>query len=65
MKSTPNGCHYHVRIPRFGRDLVYDRQSTEALVPSVGLDADGNGEVFRLNLVSYVLSCNVGTRLML
>ncbi|CAM1501998.1 Fc.00g039820.m01.CDS01 [Cosmosporella sp. VM-42] len=47
---TPMGCHYEVRIPRYGRDLVYDRQSTEALVPAVGLDADGKGEVFRLNL---------------
>ncbi|TPX10248.1 uncharacterized protein E0L32_001445 [Thyridium curvatum] len=47
---TPGGCHYEVRIPRFGRDLVYDRQSTEVLIPSTGLDADGFGEVFRLNL---------------
>ena len=47
---TPMGCHYELRIPRYGRDLVYDRVSTEALVPSVGLDPDGNGEVFRLNL---------------
>lgn len=44
------GCHYEVRIPRYGRDLIYDRQSTEALIPAVGLDADGKGEVFRLNL---------------
>jgi ribosome biogenesis protein ENP2 len=29
---------------------VYDRQSTEALVPSVGVNQDGMGEVFRLNL---------------
>lgn len=47
---SPMGCHYELRIPRYGRDLVYDRVSTEALVPSVGLDAEGNGEVFRLNL---------------
>lgn len=47
---TPMGCHYEARLPRYGRDLVYDRQSTEALVPSVGLDADGKGEVFRMNL---------------
>jgi ribosome biogenesis protein ENP2 len=47
---TPMGCHYEVRLPRYGRDLVYDRQSTEALIPSVGLDADGKGEVFRMNL---------------
>lgn len=47
---TPAGKHYELRLPRYGRDLVYDRLSTEALVPSVGVDADGNGEVFRLNL---------------
>ncbi|KAH6647485.1 WD repeat-containing protein-like protein [Truncatella angustata] len=42
--------HYETRIPRYGRDLIYDRHSAEALVPAVGLDADGHGEVFRLNL---------------
>ncbi|KAI1141397.1 WD40 repeat-like protein [Hypoxylon sp. FL0543] len=47
---TPAGCHYELRLPRYGRDLVYDRLATEALVPSVGLDSDGNGEVFRMNL---------------
>ncbi|RCI16956.1 hypothetical protein L249_2694 [Ophiocordyceps polyrhachis-furcata BCC 54312] len=47
---TPMGCHYQVRIPRYGRDLAYDRHATEALVPAVGLDADGKGEVFRMNL---------------
>ncbi|TQS34061.1 hypothetical protein Golomagni_05570, partial [Golovinomyces magnicellulatus] len=47
---TPMGCHYEVRLPRYGRGLVYDRQSTEALIPAVGLDAEGKGEVFRLNL---------------
>ncbi|GKZ19542.1 hypothetical protein AbraIFM66951_011255 [Aspergillus brasiliensis] len=47
---TPQGCHYTTRLPRYGRDLVYDRQSTEALVPSVGVNSDGMGEVFRLNL---------------
>lgn len=47
---TPSGCHYTMRLPRYGRDLVYDRQSTEALVPSVGVNSDGMGEVFRLNL---------------
>ncbi|KAI1662306.1 WD40 repeat-like protein [Daldinia decipiens] len=47
---TPAGCHYELRLPRYGRDLVYDRHATEALVPSVGLDPDGNGEVFRMNL---------------
>ncbi|KAM0331493.1 hypothetical protein ACHAQA_003169 [Verticillium albo-atrum] len=47
---TPMGLHYGIRIPRYGRDLVYDRQSAEVLVPSVGVDSDGFGEVFRLNL---------------
>lgn len=47
---TPMGCHYEVRLPRYGRGLVYDRNSTEALVPSVGLDSEGKGEVFRLNM---------------
>ncbi|KJZ73231.1 hypothetical protein HIM_07428 [Hirsutella minnesotensis 3608] len=47
---TPMGCHYEARIPRYGRDLVYDRHAAEALVPAVGLDADGKGEVFRMNL---------------
>ncbi|PHH62511.1 hypothetical protein CDD81_7084 [Ophiocordyceps australis] len=47
---TPMGCHYQVRVPRYGRHLAYDRLSAEALVPAVGLDADGKGEVFRLNL---------------
>lgn len=47
---TPSGCHYRTRLPRYGRDLVYDRQSTEALITSVGVNQDGMGEVFRLNL---------------
>ncbi|KAL1960375.1 hypothetical protein VTO42DRAFT_8335 [Malbranchea cinnamomea] len=47
---TPMGCHYRLRLPRYGRDLIYDRQSAEALVPSVGVNQDGMGEVFRLNL---------------
>lgn len=47
---TPQGCHYTTRLPRYGRDLVYDRQSTEALIPAVGVNQDGLGEVFRLNL---------------
>lgn len=38
------------RIPRYGRDLIYDRRSAECLVPSVGVNADGMGECFRLNL---------------
>lgn len=47
---TPQGCHYTTRLPRYGRDLVYDRQSTEALIPSVGVNENGLGEVFRLNM---------------
>ncbi|KAI0178706.1 WD40 repeat-like protein [Hypoxylon sp. FL1284] len=47
---TQAGCHYELRLPRYGRDLAYDRHATEALIPSVGLDSDGNGEVFRMNL---------------
>ncbi|KAI5290127.1 hypothetical protein KEM54_002372 [Ascosphaera aggregata] len=47
---TPGGCHYTTRLPRYGRDLVYDRRSAEALVPAVGVNQDGVGEVFRLNL---------------
>jgi hypothetical protein len=45
---------YEVRLPRFGRDLAYVRQTTEALIPAVGLSADGSGfgEVFRLNCMS-------------
>lgn len=44
------GCHYETRVPRYGRDIIYDRHSAEALIPAVGYDADGNGEVFRMNL---------------
>jgi ribosome biogenesis protein ENP2 len=47
---TPGGCHYETRLPRYGRDLVYDRCSAEALVPAVGVNSDGLGEVYRLNL---------------
>ncbi|KAK4636739.1 Ribosome biogenesis protein ENP2 [Fulvia fulva] len=47
---TPAGLHYTTRIPRYGRDLKYNRRTAEALVPAVGVNADGNGEVFRLNL---------------
>jgi len=47
---TPQGCHYTTRLPRYGRDLKYDRRSAEALIPSVGVDENGHGEVFRLNL---------------
>src|SRR3954465_13515778 len=47
---TPGGCHYQTRLPRYGRDLIYDRHSAEALIPAVGVNGDGNGEVYRLNL---------------
>jgi len=47
---TPGGCHYQTRLPRYGRDLQYDRHSAEALIPAVGVNADGSGEVYRLNL---------------
>jgi ribosome biogenesis protein ENP2 len=47
---TPLGCHYTTRIPRYGRDLRYDKRSAEALIPSAGVNQDGIGEVFRLNL---------------
>lgn len=47
---TAGGLHYRTRIPRYGRDLVYDRHSAEALIPSVGVNAEGSGEVYRLNL---------------
>lgn len=47
---TPGGVHYTTRIPRYGRDLKYNRRNAEALVPAVGVNADGHGEVFRLNL---------------
>ena len=47
---TAGGLHYSTRIPRYGRDLLYDRRSAECIVPSVGVNADGRGECFRLNL---------------
>ena len=47
---TPGGCHYQTRLPRYGRYLQYDRHSAEALIPAVGVNADGSGEVYRLNL---------------
>ncbi len=40
---TLAGCIYDVKIPRFGRDLAYVRERTEALIPSVGLASDGSG----------------------
>ncbi|KAF3039677.1 hypothetical protein E8E11_007217 [Didymella keratinophila] len=47
---TGGGLHHATRIPRYGRDLIYDKRSAECLVPSVGVNADGLGEAFRLNL---------------
>lgn len=47
---TGGGLHYMSRIPRYGRDLLYDRRSAECLVPSAGVNAEGMGEAFRLNL---------------
>ncbi|KAF2452878.1 hypothetical protein BDY21DRAFT_382502 [Lineolata rhizophorae] len=47
---TPAGRHYATRIPRYGRDLALDRRAAEALIPAAGINADGFGEVFRLNL---------------
>ncbi|KAL9608261.1 MAG: hypothetical protein Q9167_006897 [Letrouitia subvulpina] len=47
---TPLGCYYTIRIPRYGRDLKYNRRCAEALVPAAGVNENGNGEVFRLNL---------------
>ena len=47
---TPGGCHYRLRIPRYGRDLVYNRNGAELLVPAVGVNANGMGEVFRISL---------------
>ncbi|KAF8436761.1 hypothetical protein BGX38DRAFT_1274312 [Terfezia claveryi] len=41
---TPMGCHYSIRIPRYGRALGYQKQRAEVVVP-----ADGN-EVYRLDL---------------
>lgn len=47
---TLAGCHHEIRLPRYGRDLVYDRNSAEALVAAAGVGTNGTGEVFRLNL---------------
>ncbi|KAF3761745.1 WD40 repeat-like protein [Cryphonectria parasitica EP155] len=47
---TLGGCHHEIRLPRYGRDLIYDRNSTEALVAAAGVGPNRTGEVFRLNL---------------
>ncbi len=49
---TPGGRHHALRIPRYGRDLTYDRSNAEILVPAVGVNGNGMGEVFRINLES-------------
>ncbi|KAK6355018.1 hypothetical protein TWF696_004145 [Orbilia brochopaga] len=41
---TPMGLHHRLRIPRYGRDLVYCRRSAEVLVPAEGK------EIYRINL---------------
>ncbi|KAL8685363.1 MAG: hypothetical protein Q9224_005847, partial [Gallowayella concinna] len=47
---TPSGLFHTTRLPRYGRDLKYDRRAAEILVPAVGVNEDGYGEVYRLNL---------------
>ncbi|KAK5680075.1 Small ribosomal subunit biogenesis [Elasticomyces elasticus] len=47
---TAGGLHYRTRLPRYGRDLKYNKRTAEALIPAVGVNANGNGEVYRLNL---------------
>ncbi|KIV95414.1 hypothetical protein PV10_03074 [Exophiala mesophila] len=47
---TPGGCHDVLRIPRYGRDLAYDKRNCELLVPAVGVNSDGLGEVYRISL---------------
>jgi ribosome biogenesis protein ENP2 len=47
---TPGGCHHSLRIPRYGRDLAYDRANTEILIPAIGVNPGGAAEVFRINL---------------
>ncbi|KAI4232524.1 MAG: hypothetical protein LQ349_004960, partial [Xanthoria aureola] len=47
---TPSGLFYTTRLPRYGRDLKYDRRAAEVLIPAVGVNEHGNGEVYRFNL---------------
>ncbi|KAL8951518.1 MAG: hypothetical protein Q9222_002509 [Ikaeria aurantiellina] len=42
--------HHTMRLPRYGRDLKYDRRTAETLIPAVGVNENGKGEVFRVNL---------------
>jgi ribosome biogenesis protein ENP2 len=41
---APYGTHYSVRVPKFGRDLVYNWSSCDVLVSGTG------NEIYRLNL---------------
>ncbi|KAL8647784.1 MAG: hypothetical protein Q9226_006288 [Calogaya cf. arnoldii] len=47
---TPSGLFHTTRLPRYGRDLKFDRRAAEVLIPSVGVNEHGNGEVYRYNL---------------
>lgn len=47
---TQGGCHHKFRIPRYGRDIIYNRREVETLIPAVGVNENGNGEVFRFNM---------------
>jgi ribosome biogenesis protein ENP2 len=47
---TQGGCHHKFRIPRYGRDIVYNRREVETLIPAVGVNENGNGEVYRFNM---------------
>jgi ribosome biogenesis protein ENP2 len=47
---TAGNLHWSTRIPRYGRDLIYDRRSAECLIPAVGVNNAGLGECYRLNL---------------
>lgn len=49
---TPGGRHQALRMPRYGRDLIYDRSNAEILIPAVGVNGNGMAEVFRVNLES-------------
>ncbi|KAL8668408.1 MAG: hypothetical protein Q9168_006959 [Polycauliona sp. 1 TL-2023] len=47
---TPSGLFHTTRLPRYGRDLKYDRRAAEVLIPAVGVNEHGNGEIYRFNL---------------
>jgi ribosome biogenesis protein ENP2 len=42
--SKTGAGYYHTRVPRVGRDLIYDQRACELIV------AGNSSEVFRLNL---------------